>query len=123
MFNTGGDGSGTGDGGSSGNQGQTDGDPNGTALDGLGKGNVGGRLEGRGGSGPSFKAVSQNNGRITIKVCANAQGEVISANRTQSNTTITNSTDIERARKAALKWKFKPGEEACGTLTFNIRVK
>ena len=123
MFNTGGNGSGTGNGGSPGNQGQTDGDPNGTALDGLGVGTVGGNLRGRGGKGPSFDPAAQVSGRITIKVCVDGSGRVKSAKRTLSNTTVTNSTVLRQAEKAALKWKFKAGDEACGTVTYVIKLK
>ena len=123
MFNTGGNGSGTGTGGSTGNQGQTDGDPNGTALDGLGVGSVGGNLRGRGGKGPSFDPAAQVSGKITIKVCVDGNGRVKSAKRTLSNTTITNSTVLRQAEKAALKWRFKAGDEACGTVTYVIKFK
>ncbi|MFK8005030.1 MAG: hypothetical protein AB8H03_01610 [Saprospiraceae bacterium] len=123
MFNTGGNGSGTGTGGSTGNQGQTDGDPNGTALDGLGVGTVGGNLRGRGGKGPSFDPAAQVSGRITIKVCVDGSGRVKSAKRTLSNTTITNSTVLRQAEKAALKWRFKAGDEACGTVTYVIKLQ
>ncbi|MFK7775857.1 MAG: hypothetical protein AB8F94_27285 [Saprospiraceae bacterium] len=123
LFNTGGNGSGTGNGGSPGNQGQTDGDPNGTALDGLGVGTVGGNLRGRGGKGPSFDPAAQVSGRITIKVCVDGSGRVKSAKRTLSNTTITNSTVLRQAEKAALKWRFKAGDEACGTVTYVIKLK
>ncbi len=123
MFNTGGSGSGTGSGGSTGNQGQTDGDPSGTALDGLGVGSVGGNLRGRGGKGPSFDPAAQVSGKVTIKVCVDGSGRVKSAKRTLSNTTITNSTVLRQAEKAALKWRFKAGDEACGTVTYVIKFK
>lgn len=123
MFNTGGSGSGTGSGGIPGNQGQTDGDPDGSALDGLGVGTVGGNLRGRGGNGPSFDPAAQVSGRITIKVCVDGSGQVTSAKRTLSNTTITNSTVLRQAEKAALKWRFKAGDEACGTVTYVIKLK
>lgn len=123
MFNTGGSGSGTGSGGSTGNQGQTDGDPDGTALEGLGEGTVGGKLRGRGGKGPSFDPAAQVSGKVTIKVCVDGSGRVISAERRQFNTTITNSTVLRQAEKAAMKWKFKAGDEACGTVTYVIKFK
>ncbi|MDG2418035.1 MAG: hypothetical protein P8M17_03505 [Saprospiraceae bacterium] len=125
LFNTGGSGSGTGNGGSTGNQGQTDGDPNGTALEGLGVGSVGGKLRGRGGKGPSFDPAVQVQGKITIKVCVDANGRVKpeSVRKTLSNTTITNQTVIRQAEKAAKKWKFKAGDEACGTVTYVIKLK
>ena len=123
MFNTGGNGSGTGTGGSTGNQGQTDGDPNGTALDGLGVGSVGGNLRGRGGKGPSFDPAAQVSGKVTIKVCVDINGRVISAESRLSNTTITNSTVKRQAEKAAMKWRFKAGEKACGTVTYVIKFK
>lgn len=123
MFNTGGSGSGSGDGGKTGNQGQTDGDPNGTALDGLGVGSVGGNLRGRGGKGPSFDPAAQVSGKITIKVCVDGNGRVISAKSTLSNTTITNSTVKRQAEKAAMNWRFKAGDKACGTVTYVIKFK
>lgn len=123
LFNTGGNGSGTGSGGSEGNQGQTDGDPNGTALEGLGVGSVGGNLRGRGGNGPTFDPAAQVSGKVTIKVCVDGSGNVKSAKRTLSNTSITNSTVLRQAEKAAMKWKFKAGEAACGTVTYVIKLK
>ena len=123
LFNTGGSGSGSGNGGSPGNQGQTDGDPNGTALDGLGVGSVGGNLRGRGGKGPTFDPSVQVQGKITIKVCVDGSGRVISAKKTLGNTTIANQTVIKEAERAALKWRFKAGDEACGTVTYVIKFK
>ncbi len=123
LFNTGGSGSGTGSGGSPGNQGQTDGDPNGTALDGLGVGSVGGNLRGRGGKGPTFDPSEQVQGKITIKVCVDGSGRVVSAKKTLGNTTVTNQTVIREAERAALKWRFKAGDEACGTVTYVIKFK
>lgn len=123
MFNTGGSGSGSGNGGSPGNQGQVDGDPNGSALDGLGVGSVGGNLRGRGGRGPKFDPVAQVSGKVTIKVCVNSDGTVRSAKRTLSNTTITNQSVIKQAEQYAKKWKFKAGDEACGTVTYVIKLK
>lgn len=123
LFGNKSNGSGSGSGGNEGNQGQTDGDPSGTALEGLGDGSVGGNLRGRGGKGPSFRPAAQVSGKITVKVCVDANGRVTSAKKTLKNTSITNQTVIRQAEKAALKWKFKAGEPACGTVTYVIKLQ
>ena len=60
---------------------------------------------------------------LTIKVCVDGNGRVISAKRRQFNTTITNTTVLRQAEEAAKKWKFKAGDEACGTVTYVIKLK
>lgn len=123
LFGNKSNGSGSGSGGQEGNQGQKDGDPDGTALEGLGVGSVGGNLRGRGGTGPKFNPKAQVSGRVTVKVCVDSRGNVTSTRRTISNTTITNESVIQQAEAAAKKWKFKAGEEACGTVTYVIKLK
>ena len=123
LFGNKSDGQGTGSGGQEGNQGQRDGDPNGTALEGLGVGSVGGNLRGRGGRGPKFDPVAQVSGKVTVKVCVNSSGKVISSRRTLSGTTITNESVIRQAEQYAKKWAFKAGDEACGTVTYVIKLQ
>jgi len=123
LFGNNDDGAGSGSGGNEGNQGQTDGDPSGTALDGLGVGNVGGNLRGRGGTGPKFTPKAQVSGKVTVKVCVDGSGNVTSAKRTIGGTTITNETVIKQAVQYAKRWKFKTGEPACGTVTYVIKLK
>ncbi|MEM6965549.1 MAG: cell envelope integrity protein TolA [Bacteroidota bacterium] len=123
LFGNNNNGSGSGSGGNEGNQGQVDGDPSGSALEGLGVGSVGGNLRGRGGTGPKFNPKAQVSGRVTVKVCVDDSGKVTSTRRTISNTTITNESVIRQAEAAAKKWTFKPGEEACGTVTYVIKLK
>ena len=104
--------------------GKIDGEVDGSALGNLDKGKISGNLSGRGGDGPSFKPAQQEKGKVAIKICVDESGQVISAKRTQRGTSISlSSPNVELARKAALKWKFKAGESACGVLTFNIKLK
>jgi len=104
----------------------TDGIPNESILDNLtgSNGTVSGGLSGRDGEGPSFKPTKQERGKVSIKICADESGKVISAAITQKGTSISlSSPNVELARKAALKWKFKKGESGCGFLTFIIKLQ
>ena len=119
----GGSGDGQGNTGTAGNQGSPDGDPNSSNLEGLGTGRVGGGLRNRKGNGPSFNPSSQVSGDVTVKVCVDSSGKVISAKRQLRGTTITNESVLRQAEAAAKKWKFAAGDEACGTVTYKIKLQ
>jgi TonB family protein len=120
-------GDGKGNTGSSGNQGDPNGDPNSDILTGIstGGGKVGGGLGNRGGNGPRITDKSQATGRVVVKVCVDARGNVLSAKFTQSGSTTSNSQLRSLAESNAQKWKFKPGEldKQCGTITYEFKVK
>jgi len=120
-------GGGKGNTGTPGNQGDPNGDPNASNLDGIstGSGMVGGGLGNRGGKGPGISDKSQATGRVVVKVCVNDKGKVVSAKYTQSGST-TNDSKLRRLAEAnAMKWTFKKGEldKQCGTITYEFKVK
>lgn len=84
-------------------------------------------LKGRGGKGPSFDPESQVEGKITIQVCVDQDGYVITS-RTAfllEKSTINDEKIIAQTIKAANRWKFKPSEAeiACGTIAYVIKIK
>jgi len=120
-------GSGKGNTGTSGNQGDPNGDPNASNLDGIspGSGMVGGGLGNRGGNGPKITDKSQATGRVVVKVCVDGNGKVVSSKYTQSGSTTSNSQLRRLAESNARKWTFKKGEldKQCGTITYEFKVK
>jgi outer membrane biosynthesis protein TonB len=121
-------GSGKGNTGSPGNQGDPSGDPNAKALEGIsrGSGRVGGGLGNRGVvHEPRINDASQKTGRVVISVCVDKAGKVIKADYTQKGSTTTDSELKEIARKAALQFKFTDSdiEEQCGTITVDFKIK
>jgi colicin import membrane protein len=122
------DGDGKGNTGTSGNQGDPNGDPNASNLDGIstGSGMVGGGLGNRGGAGPSITDKSQATGTVVVKVCVDSNGKVISAKYTQSGSNTTDTQLRRLAEENAMKWKFKSATidgNQCGTITYNFKVK
>lgn len=104
----------------------TDGeDPNPGILEDLGDGmSLGGGLGNRGViDAPTFDPVEQVKGNVTIDVCVDINGKVLTAERTQKNTSITNQAVIQQAIKYAKKWKFEKGKRACGTITYILKLK
>ena len=71
----------------------------------------------------TFDPVEQVKGKITIDVCVDANGNVLTTKRTLKNTTITSQAVIQQAVKFAKKWKFEKGNKACGTITYIITLK
>ncbi|MEO6131486.1 MAG: cell envelope integrity protein TolA [Saprospiraceae bacterium] len=121
-------GSGKGNTGKPGSQGDPNGDPNATNLEGItkGSGRVGGGLGKRGVlNEPQISDKSQKTGRVVINVCVDKSGKVIKAEYTQKGSTTTDSELKEIARKAALQFKFTVSEilEQCGTITVDFKVK
>lgn len=124
-----GTGTGRGNTGKSGNQGDPNGDPNAKNLEGIhtgGKGRIGGGLGNRGVvSEPKIVDNSSKEGRVIIKVCVNSDGSVTSAEFTQKGSTTQDATLVNIARKNALKFKFTPSDvsQQCGTITYDFRLE
>jgi hypothetical protein len=99
--------------------------PNSGNLEKLGDGmSLGGGLGDRGVvNSATFDPAEQVKGKVTIDVCVDANGNVLTAKRTLKNTTITSQAVIEQAVKFAKKWKFEKGKKACGTITYVIKLK
>ena len=113
---------------SQGKKGDSDGSSDSKILDGLsgGLGAVGGGLAGRGVIfEPQIVENSQKTGKVVVKVCVDQSGEVISAKYTQRGSTTTDSDLVDVAQKAALKYKFTPGDlaEQCGTITIDFKLQ
>ncbi len=123
-----GEGGGKGKTGTQGNQGDPEGDPDASRLEGIntGAGQVGGGLSNRGVvEAPRPQDSSQNTGTVVVEVCVDANGTVLSANFTQRGSTTANAELVEIARKNARQWRFSKGEidRQCGTITYNFRVR
>lgn len=122
-----GGGSGRGNTGTSGNQGDPSGDPNAGNLSGVstGIGTVGGGLGGRNVvSAPRITDTSQDRGSVVVRVCVDASGNVTSAAFTQQGSTATSARLKDLAVSNARTWKFGPGaDNQCGTITYNFQVR
>jgi hypothetical protein len=121
-------GSGKGNTGKPGSQGDPNGDPNSDILEGISKGSgrVGGGLGTRGVlHEPQISDGSQKTGRVVISVCVDKSGKVVKAEYTQKGSTTTDSELKAIARKAALQFKFTLSEieEQCGTITVDFKVR
>ena len=123
-----GEGEGKGNTGKPGNQGDPDGDPNASKLEGIstGSGSVGGGLGSRGvASAPKITDNSQQQGTVVVRVCVDKSGKVVSSEFTQRGSTITDSRLKNLAVANAKKWKFSTGnvDKQCGTITYRFRVQ
>lgn len=123
-----GDGGGKGNTGTSGNQGDPNGDPNAANLEGIstGSGRVGGGLGSRGVlKSPSVAENSQKAGTVVVSVCVNSSGEVISAEYTQRGSTTGDSQLVSAAIRNAKNWQFSQGsvDKQCGTISYNFKVR
>lgn len=121
-------GSGSDAGKTSGDQGDPNGDPNKAVLESIGKGSgrIGGGLTDRGLlSEPSFVDQSQKTGKVVIKICVDALGNVATAQFTQRGSTTTDSYLVRKAIEGAKKYKFVPSEieQQCGTVSVDFKVK
>lgn len=123
-----GDGGGKGNTGTAGNQGDPNGDPNADRLTGLssGRGNVGGGLQGRGVlSSPKLSDNSQRKGRVVVKVCVDASGNVTSAKYTQLGSSTSDPVLQRLAVENAKNYRFSKSSSAtqCGNITYDFVVK
>ncbi len=123
----GGTGTGRGNTGTAGNQGQRDGDPNNSALEGLGRGP--GTVSGFGSRGvrsaPKLQENSQKAGRVVLRVCIDAGGNVLTANFQASGSSSADQDLIDAAIRNAEQYRFSPGDasKTCGSITYNFIVK
>lgn len=123
-----GDGKGKGKTGTSGNQGDPNGDPNAEALEGIstGSGKTGGGLLGRGVvSSPKVVENSQKQGTVVVEVCVNADGDVTSAKFTQRGSNTSDGALVRAAVDNAKSWRFSKGsvDQQCGTITYNFKLQ
>ena len=123
-----GDGDGKGKTGKPGNQGAENGDPNASNLEGVsaGIGKIEGGLGNRGiVSVPKLSDDSQDAGKVSVRVCVDNAGKVLSAEITQRGTTATSSRLRSKAIQHARTIKFKPGSESklCGIVPYTFKVK
>ena len=121
-------GSGRGDTGKPGNQGDPNGDPSADRLRGIstGAGKIGGGLEARGVVGaPKLSDNSQRTGIIRVKVCVDASGRVTSADYTQKGSTSSDVLLKRLATENAKGYRFSPSSAGtqCGHITYNFVVK
>lgn len=128
LFGGGGKGSGKGNTGKPGNQGDPDGDPNSKVLEGIttGKGSVGGNLGNRNiVSAPPISDNSSLEGTVVVEVCVDQSGSVSSARFMQKGSTTSNGTLVNLAVNNAKKWRFSPGDvdSQCGTVTYRFKVQ
>ena len=123
-----GSGSGKGNTGKPGNQGDPNGDPNSSVLTGIstGSGTVGGGLGNRGVLGnPRITDDFDEKGKVVIEVCVDGAGSVVSATFTQKGSTTTSSRLQAIAIANAKKWKFSKSsiDKQCGTITYDFKLK
>ena len=111
-----------------GNQGDPNGDPDATKLEGIstGSGMVGGGLGDRGVVyEPKINDKSQKTGTVVVRVCVNRNGEVISADYTQRGSTTADSELRQIAITSAKKFRFAKSsvDKQCGTITITFKVR
>lgn len=122
-----GDGSGRGDTGTPGNQGDPNGDPNADRVSGIstGKGNVTG-LGGRSiRSAPPLQGRTQEAGTVKVRICVDSNGNVTEAKYTVSGSSGATPTLIRMAEANAKKYKFSSGslDKQCGHITYVFKVQ
>ena len=125
-----GSGSGQGQTGTPGNQGDPAGNPDAGQLDGLtrGTGDVGGGLSDRGVvDRPNVRDNTQKTGVVRINICVDRNGNVIGVPEyTQRGSTTSDNHLVQLSIENARKFRFKPESMApdrqCGHITFTYRV-
>jgi outer membrane biosynthesis protein TonB len=128
LFGGGGKGTGKGNTGKPGNQGDPNGDPNASALEGIstGRGSVSGNISKRNGQGPTITDKSFTaTGTVVITVCIDSNGQITSTDFTQQGSTTSNGTLVNLALANARKWKFSTGstDKECGKITYQFRAQ
>ncbi len=111
-----------------GNQGDPDGDPDASRLEGIssGSGMVGGGLGDRGVVyEPKITDNSQKTGTVVVKVCVGRDGKVVSADYTQRGSTTADSDLRAIAIKNAKRFRFSKStiDKQCGTITIEFKVR
>lgn len=122
-----GDGSGKGNTGKPGNQGDPGGDPNSDNLEGVSDGvgsNIGGNLRGRGIVNSPKISKATERGTVVIYLCVGSNGQVTEA-RVQLRGTSAGASAQSQALTNAKKWRFSPGtlDKQCGTITYTFALK
>lgn len=74
---------------------------------------------------PTINDNTQIEGTVVIKICVNAQGNVISSKYTQVGSTTANAHLIKLAEEGAAKYKFSPStkERDCGRVLIDFRLR
>ena len=74
---------------------------------------------------PSIKDDSQKKGRVVVKICVDAAGDVISSTYTMMGSTTSDTYLIELAEKGAKGYKFSPSANAkeCGKVVIDFLLK
>lgn len=113
---------------SPGNQGDPDGDPDASRLEGIstGSGVVGGGLGDRGVVyEPKINDNSQKTGTVVMRVCVGRDGQVVSADYTQKGSTTADSELRAIAIRSAKRFKFSKStvDKQCGTITIDFKVR
>lgn len=111
-----------------GEQGNPDGDPSSENVDRLlsGDGTIGGSLGSREVTYiPNVTDDSQQEGKVVIRVCVNADGSVSEASFTQAGSTTNNPTLINKAISGARQYKFNAADidVQYGTITFDFKLR
>ena len=120
-----GSGSGKGNTGKPGNEGQSNGDPNGMGSVGGGSGTVQGFGD-RGFNGPGgLTDNSQSTGKVYVKICVDSNGKVISAKKTLNGTTATDTGLHKKAEQHAMRYKFAKSSnpKQCGTIVYDFKFR
>jgi outer membrane biosynthesis protein TonB len=121
----GGFGGGKGNTGTSGNEGQSNGDPSGLGSVGGGSGTVQGFGD-RGFNGPgALTDKSQSTGKVYVKICVDANGNVMSAKKTLNGTTATDPNLHKKAEAHAMRYKFSKSSnpKQCGTIVYDFKFR
>ena len=74
---------------------------------------------------PQIVDDSQKTGIVVLRVCVNANGDVIEAEYTYEGSNTADSRLVELAINNAKKWKFKKAdiERQCGTIKYDFKLK
>ncbi len=109
-------------------QGNENGKPQGSPLDGLisGKADIGTGLADRGVVfEPEINENSQKIGVVVVRICVNAKGKVTEANYTQKGSSTTDLSLIDVAEKAARQYVFSSSslEKQCGVISIDFKLK
>lgn len=74
---------------------------------------------------PQINDNSQKTGRVIVRVCVNANGDVIEAEYIYEGSNTADSRLVELAINNAKRWKFKKAaiEKQCGTIKYDFKLK